>query len=183
MFRQICNDRTLDTTQNLHDCLYQLYHLQSMHPISRLEFWIDAICINQNDLNERAQQVNMMYNIYHQAEEVVVWLGRHDESTHLAHTVIERLGSEWSDEGLRLHRWAADATRTDGLGEYFLDVLKMGITRPDRGATFDSAFWSLHTRECWNSVLEFFSRSKSPSSARQASSKKKKRKKEKETLS
>jgi hypothetical protein len=37
--------------------------------------WIDAICINQNDLAERQYQVGLMDSIYHRAERVLVWLG------------------------------------------------------------------------------------------------------------
>jgi hypothetical protein len=36
--------------------------------------WIDAICINQDDLKERSQQVLLMKDIYSQAWRVVVWL-------------------------------------------------------------------------------------------------------------
>jgi hypothetical protein len=43
--------------------------------------WIDAICINQNDLEERALQVQFMAKIYSSASRVVVWLGAEaDES-------------------------------------------------------------------------------------------------------
>lgn len=38
-------------------------------------FWIDAICINQSDLQEQAAQVKMMWEIYRAATKVVVWLG------------------------------------------------------------------------------------------------------------
>jgi hypothetical protein len=38
--------------------------------------WIDAICIHQEDLLERGQQVKMMSRIYRQATMVHVWLGR-----------------------------------------------------------------------------------------------------------
>jgi hypothetical protein len=37
--------------------------------------WIDAICINQNNLAERSQQVAIMGKIYSTATEVQVWLG------------------------------------------------------------------------------------------------------------
>ncbi|KAF7676069.1 hypothetical protein GT037_005574 [Alternaria burnsii] len=40
------------------------------------EYWIDAICINQSDLAERASQVQLMGRIYREAESVVVWLGQ-----------------------------------------------------------------------------------------------------------
>ena len=37
--------------------------------------WIDAICINQEDVNERNQQVRMMGSIYRHATRVIIWLG------------------------------------------------------------------------------------------------------------
>lgn len=37
--------------------------------------WIDAICINQEDLHERSEQVKLMRNIYQQGTKVVVWIG------------------------------------------------------------------------------------------------------------
>lgn len=37
--------------------------------------WVDALCINQLDLAERAAQVQLMSNIYEQATGVIVWLG------------------------------------------------------------------------------------------------------------
>ncbi|KAH6876276.1 heterokaryon incompatibility protein-domain-containing protein [Alternaria rosae] len=38
-------------------------------------FWIDAICINQNDLNERNEQVPRMGDIYSMASRVWIWMG------------------------------------------------------------------------------------------------------------
>ncbi|KAI1449443.1 heterokaryon incompatibility protein-domain-containing protein [Annulohypoxylon stygium] len=40
--------------------------------------WIDAICINQDDLDERSAQVAMMGDIYRAATRVVSWLGTRD---------------------------------------------------------------------------------------------------------
>jgi len=37
--------------------------------------WVDALCINQDDLAERAAQVPLMRCIYGQAQQVCVWLG------------------------------------------------------------------------------------------------------------
>jgi hypothetical protein len=37
--------------------------------------WIDAICINQMDLDERNHQVKLMAYIFSRAQEVLVWLG------------------------------------------------------------------------------------------------------------
>lgn len=37
--------------------------------------WIDAICINQNDVTEKNSQLQQMRDIYKQAFEVLIWLG------------------------------------------------------------------------------------------------------------
>lgn len=37
--------------------------------------WIDAICVNQNDLRERSSQIKMKADIYKNANRVIVWLG------------------------------------------------------------------------------------------------------------
>ncbi|KAK2594589.1 hypothetical protein QQS21_007719 [Conoideocrella luteorostrata] len=42
-------------------------------------FWVDAICINQDDIDERTSQVALMRQIYRHASRVVVWLGDGDE--------------------------------------------------------------------------------------------------------
>lgn len=38
-------------------------------------YWVDAICINQNNSEERAQQVSRMADIFTSAHQVTVWLG------------------------------------------------------------------------------------------------------------
>ncbi|KAI1462799.1 heterokaryon incompatibility protein-domain-containing protein [Annulohypoxylon moriforme] len=45
--------------------------------------WIDAICINQQDNDEKSTQVQMMLEIYARAKRVNIWLGEADESTAL----------------------------------------------------------------------------------------------------
>lgn len=37
--------------------------------------WIDSVCVNQNDIEERNQQVLLMRDVYRQASRVIVWLG------------------------------------------------------------------------------------------------------------
>jgi hypothetical protein len=37
--------------------------------------WIDQVCINQEDLEERSQQVSIMGTIYSQSESVIIWPG------------------------------------------------------------------------------------------------------------
>jgi hypothetical protein len=38
--------------------------------------WADAICINQNDDQEKTSQVHMMRDIYERAQKVIIWLGK-----------------------------------------------------------------------------------------------------------
>ncbi|GAB1311505.1 hypothetical protein MFIFM68171_01715 [Madurella fahalii] len=58
-----------------------LRHLRSPEAGRCMTFWIDAICINQADLDERSQQVAIMRDIYASAERVIIWLGEDDEAT------------------------------------------------------------------------------------------------------
>jgi hypothetical protein len=41
--------------------------------------WVDALCINQKDAEERDEQVRRMKSIYRDAERVVIWLGDYEE--------------------------------------------------------------------------------------------------------
>jgi hypothetical protein len=50
--------------------------------------WIDQICINQDATKERNHQVQLMEQVYHGAEEVLIWLGR-DEDDGTAFKPIE----------------------------------------------------------------------------------------------
>jgi hypothetical protein len=57
-------------TQNLFDGLSYLTH----NGVAGF-LWVDAICVNQEDLEERSSQVVLMSAIYSSASEVIVWLG------------------------------------------------------------------------------------------------------------
>ncbi|KAI2467553.1 HET-domain-containing protein [Annulohypoxylon bovei var. microspora] len=82
----ICNGRVLSITENLFNCLTQLK--ESGH---YRDLWVDAICINQDDQDERSEQVNIMADVYHSAERVIVWLGAADEYTRLACELVGNL--------------------------------------------------------------------------------------------
>ncbi|KEZ43630.1 hypothetical protein SAPIO_CDS4227 [Scedosporium apiospermum] len=59
-----------------------------------IELWVDALCINQDDLDERASQVQLMDSMYGDAEEVVVWLGDSSNDSKIAISTIKKW-SEW----------------------------------------------------------------------------------------
>lgn len=58
-------------------------------------FWVDAVCINQDDLEERSAQVKIMPQVYSKARCVVVWLG--DDSQ----MIFKLLRNVWSRPNLR----------------------------------------------------------------------------------
>ena len=53
--------------------------------------WIDAVCINQSDIVERAQQVQMMSQIYSRSRGNLIFLGDGDPLTASALTSIHRV--------------------------------------------------------------------------------------------
>jgi hypothetical protein len=53
--------------------------------------WMDALCINQEDVIERNQQVYLMGSIYSQAREVLVWLGPEKDNSDLAMDLFEEI--------------------------------------------------------------------------------------------
>ncbi|KAI0453016.1 heterokaryon incompatibility protein-domain-containing protein [Xylaria acuta] len=50
--------------------------------------WIDAICINQADIEERNAHVPMMHEVYSRAAQVIVWLGRESEDSNIAMALL-----------------------------------------------------------------------------------------------
>jgi len=63
-------NKSISCTRNLYSALL---HLRQQP--EDLILWVDAICIDQNNLDERSQQVRKMRYIYKNASKVLVWLG------------------------------------------------------------------------------------------------------------
>lgn len=55
--------------------------LQSLYTDSDRRFWIDAICINQDDIDERSIQVSMMADIFRNAVRTIAYVGESDEAS------------------------------------------------------------------------------------------------------
>jgi hypothetical protein len=78
-----CSDGILAIGENLRNALLYL-----RRPDAARVLWIDQIAINQDDVDERMQQVNLMADIYSSASVVVVWLGLADGSSESAFGLI-----------------------------------------------------------------------------------------------
>ncbi|KAM7190131.1 Heterokaryon incompatibility protein (HET) domain containing protein [Naviculisporaceae sp. PSN 640] len=89
------NTITIDDTEvsvwkNLFNALKSFRDLGLISPL-----WVDAVCINQDDLAERMSQVALMANIYGGAREVLVWLGHEDQNTEIAVNSMSQLTFTW----------------------------------------------------------------------------------------
>ncbi|KAF4632852.1 hypothetical protein G7Y89_g5278 [Cudoniella acicularis] len=75
----------------------QHYYHEMPHEVPEhagpMYIWIDQICINQSDLNERSAQVQLMGQIYTQAQKTIIWLGGEDCFTHPGITAMNKLAS------------------------------------------------------------------------------------------
>jgi hypothetical protein len=65
------DDEELQITLNLFDFLHHIRHLQDT-----IILWVDSICMNQNNAEEKSHQVKLMGEIYSRCSIVHVWLGR-----------------------------------------------------------------------------------------------------------
>ena len=66
-----CDGSPLRLTPDLHDALMTMS--RELPPGSH--FWIDALCIAQDNPEEKAQQVQQIHEVFKRAHEVLVWLG------------------------------------------------------------------------------------------------------------
>ena len=74
--------------------------------------WIDAICMNQEDENEKSIQVAKMADIYRCADDVFVWLGKEADESALGMDLVEQIPemeqeNMLSIEGSSDRQWSA----------------------------------------------------------------------------
>ena len=67
----ICNQCRIPLTASCNDALRSLRKLYG-----GIAIWVDSVCINQNDNDEKARQIPLMEDIYTWAVEVYIWLGQ-----------------------------------------------------------------------------------------------------------
>ncbi|KAF2095818.1 HET-domain-containing protein [Rhizodiscina lignyota] len=109
-----CNGKRLYVTKNLKSALRDL-----RRPHSPRVLWIDAISINQEDLQEREEQVNIMGKIYRSGVRTVVWLGDgfvgDEKAFMMLRRMVETVGSKLTDGTLNINAllWQGDHTVVD----------------------------------------------------------------------
>jgi len=99
----ICNGQVVLVTENLVQALHQLRRAKHFHPDRDEMFelmmgsligrplWIDMICINQADIQERNTQIRIMGRIFESAGTVFGWLGPEANLSRRAGAAIEHI--------------------------------------------------------------------------------------------
>ncbi|RMJ17052.1 hypothetical protein CDV36_003244 [Fusarium kuroshium] len=93
------NNGRLQITSNLRACLLALRYRDA----SRM-LWVDAICINQKDDDEKSEQVARMTSIYSSASNVLVYLGDGGEADEALFRYFNRERKEGESFEASLHR-------------------------------------------------------------------------------
>ncbi|KAL2672243.1 hypothetical protein Neosp_012944 [[Neocosmospora] mangrovei] len=138
----LVNGLCINVTANLKVALQYLRHLSEPRIL-----WIDAVCINQNDNEEKLHQIQRMGRIFSSAASVVAWLGESTPDVDQVWSTIAHIG-----EGI----WTARVN-----GEHNPDTdFAPGLTSPDdlrqKGVDVDTldwtSIWELCDRPFWHRV-------------------------------
>jgi Heterokaryon incompatibility protein (HET) len=90
--------------------------------------WIDALCINQEDIEERNEQVKRMTNIYTLAHRVIAWLGEESNDSKHALSTLQYVGQQL--EATKSGRIIAAPNATES-----------HLWRNDHAPSFDQRTW------------------------------------------
>ncbi|EHK49476.1 hypothetical protein TRIATDRAFT_144106, partial [Trichoderma atroviride IMI 206040] len=121
----------LNVTYNLHSVLQQLRYSD----VDRI-LWIDAVCIDQENMKERGHQVEQMSKIYSEAERVIFWLGPGTVETDmlmeslrvLQHESIHHHFGDWSLQDDRWKNlWACMETTFESFHKKFRTLQREGL--------------------------------------------------------
>ncbi|KAL4724488.1 hypothetical protein ACLX1H_007929 [Fusarium chlamydosporum] len=106
------NNRDATVTRNLHAALLALRSYTEKRIL-----WVDALCINQQDLDERASQVMLMRFIYEGSSRVVIFLGPSTTLTDRGLKFVQEFHDQVtnSSDSQKLLQWIFEAASKDDL--------------------------------------------------------------------
>ncbi|KAL6355132.1 hypothetical protein LRP88_11378 [Fusarium phalaenopsidis] len=142
-----CDGGVLRVTPSLYEALGEIIKFSPHKAL-----WIDQICINQDDLEEKAEQVSKMNMIYDKAETVLAWLGPAIASTPLAFDFVKKVGDIALPKATDMFRW--DAYADDGEHE------KTKLERVEKFTQEQSLELGIpfNDETSWDAFSEFFDR-------------------------
>lgn len=101
-----CNGQRLALTKNLLNAIRRFRRKSEI-----VTLWIDQISINQEDLEERNSQVQLMGKIYKSAANVLIWLVDEADKSSMATEIISSLSDNLDKD---IHSWTAKEWRALG---------------------------------------------------------------------
>ncbi|OJD17352.1 hypothetical protein AJ78_02537 [Emergomyces pasteurianus Ep9510] len=101
--------------------------------------WVDAICIDQDNCQERSHQVSLMRDIYRNAQKALIWIGEEREHTGAAFDIIPQLAENWVARG----------SQDDNPPP----MMKQHMAEPHANQLLDPSNIAL-----WNSIIDVFTR-------------------------
>lgn len=96
IFQIQLEDRQKCITYNLKETLDQLRDETTL-----IKIWVDALCMDQENMTEQSEQLKSMAKIYGQASRVIVWLGEMDLYVDTTFGTLEELC--WATKFYILH--------------------------------------------------------------------------------
>ena len=129
----LCDGCNLHVSPALYEALLRLETFSQDDAVKY--FWIDQICVDQENLNERKHQVQLMRRIYGQARRTLIWLGPYNaELDGDVFALIDRTDKACQTHGDRIVRRNSLAqTRSFGLPDFDSrdwDALTQFLLRP-----------------------------------------------------
>lgn len=115
------SNMTLSVSASLESALRAL-----RDPRSKILVWADALCIDQQNASEKADQVRQMTQIYQNAKSVAIWLGPQSKGSDLGMELIHQVSS-----GAKMPRDITKHTPTPFSEQNFAAVV----------ALFDREYW------------------------------------------
>jgi hypothetical protein len=116
----------IDITTNCEAALRQLRNL-----FVPLSIWVDAICINQDDVVEKTSQIPLMEEIYTWAQPVYVWLG---PGTNASDRTMDWFSAAAKFSGpfrqIKCFRAVTRWEKWSSKAQFFLGEFKMILMRP-----------------------------------------------------
>lgn len=162
-----CDSVDIDVRSNLLKALEVLRYEKN----ARL-LWVDALCIDQNDDEERSKQVPLMRKIYSKAQTVLVWLGTESSISgkaleiinSLALVCIQRMGDSSGQENYLPFKFQDGEplfTSKDAMYHISLVKLLRGAQREKEKRFYflpgrDDSIFRFDDALLWNEVHEIF---------------------------
>lgn len=131
-----CDGQSLFIRENICSALRRLRRAGTVRNL-----WIDALCINQLDIEERNEQLRSMKSIYQNATMVLVWLGEESADSPQAFELISQILARqrtWKEEDSKTPMTAQDLI-DEGLPEPFSPIWR----------SLDALYWRPWFTRVW----------------------------------